>query len=64
MAKINVLDTDITAVQENNEGCFCLTGMLKAKNSYFFITDWLRNRNTVEYIGPRKRFITQTFNYG
>lgn len=25
--------------------------MLKAKDGGFFITDWLRNRNTIEYLG-------------
>jgi len=29
----------------------CLTDMLKAKGGDFFVTDWLRNRNTLEYIG-------------
>ncbi|MEX2132037.1 MAG: KilA-N domain-containing protein, partial [Pseudohongiellaceae bacterium] len=28
-----------------------LTDMLKAKNGDFFISDWLRNRNTVEFLG-------------
>jgi hypothetical protein len=28
-----------------------LTDMLKAKDGDFFIGDWLRNRNTVEFLG-------------
>ena len=27
------------------------TDMLRAKDGDFFVTDWLRNRNTLEYIG-------------
>ncbi|WP_374197089.1 KilA-N domain-containing protein [Acetivibrio sp. MSJd-27] len=34
----------------NNEDFICITDMLKAKDGDFFITDWLRNRNTLEYI--------------
>lgn len=25
--------------------------MMKAKDGEFFVTDWLRNRNTLEYLG-------------
>ena len=25
--------------------------MLKAKDGEFFVTDWLRNRNTMEFLG-------------
>ena len=30
---------------------FDITDMLKAKDGDFFISDWLRNRNTVEFLG-------------
>ena len=32
-----------------------LTDMPKAKDGDFFISDWLRNRNTVEYLGIWER---------
>ena len=64
MAKINVKDTEITVVQVNNEDYFCLTDMLKAKDGDFFITDWLRNRNTLEYIGIWEQVYNPDFNYG
>lgn len=51
MAKITVKDKDITVVKVNDEDYLSLTDMLKAKDGDFFITDWLRNRNTLEYIG-------------
>ncbi len=51
MAKINVQNTEVTVIKVNNEDYLCLTDMIKAKDGDFFITDWLRNRNTLEYIG-------------
>lgn len=37
--------------------------MLKAKDSEFFITDWLRNRNTLEYLGIWEKLYNPDF-YG
>ena len=51
MSKIIVNDTIINITQINNEDYICITDMLKAKDGDFFISDWLRNRNTLEYIG-------------
>lgn len=55
MAKITVLTTDINVVSINNEDYICITDMLKAKDGDFFISDWLRNRNTLEYLGIWER---------
>ena len=41
----------ITIIKVHAEDYICLTDMLKAKDGDFFVTDWLRNRNTLEYIG-------------
>jgi hypothetical protein len=41
-----------------------LTGMLKAKDRDFFISDWLRNRNTVEFLGIWEQVHNPDFNYG
>ncbi len=38
--------------------------MLKAKDGDFFISDWLRNRNTVEYLGIWEKIHNSDFNYG
>ena len=38
--------------------------MLKAKDGDFFISDWLRNRNTVEFLGIWEKIYNPTFNYG
>ena len=34
------------------------------KDGEFFITDWLRNRNTLEYIGICEKVYNPDFNYG
>jgi hypothetical protein len=41
-----------------------LTDMLKAKDGDFFIADWLRNRNTVEFLGVWESVHNPDFNYG
>ena len=38
--------------------------MLQAKDGDFFVTDWLRNRNTLEYIGIWEKVYNPNFNYG
>jgi hypothetical protein len=38
--------------------------MLKAKDGEFFISDWLRNRNTVEFLGIWESVFNPDFNYG
>ena len=64
MAKITVKDTEITVIHINDEDYLCLTDMLKSKDGDFFITDWLRNRNTLEYIGIWEKVYNPNFNYG
>ena len=48
---INVKGIEITIVRQNEMDYISLTDMLKAKDGDFFISDWLRNRNTVEFLG-------------
>ena len=55
MAKIIVQDTEITVSKVNGEDYICITDMLKAKDGDFFVTDWLRNRNTMEFLGVWER---------
>ena len=38
--------------------------MLKAKDGEFFISDWLRNRNTVEFLGIWEQIYNPNFSYG
>jgi len=64
MAKISVKDTEVNVVKINGEDYICLTDMLRAKGGDFFITDWLRNRNTLEFIGILEKVYNPDFNYG
>lgn len=64
MEKIKVQDTEVSVVKMNGEDYICLTDMLRAKDGDFFITDWLRNRNTLEFIGIWEKMYNPNFNYG
>ncbi len=64
MAKITVQGTEVSVANVNGEDYICLTDMLQAKDGDFFITDWLRNRNTLEYVGIWEKVYNPNFNYG
>ena len=64
MAKIKILDTEISIVKLQQEDYICITDMIKAKDGDFFVTDWLRNRNTLEYLGIWEKVNNESFNYG
>lgn len=51
MKKINVQGTEISIISKDEKDYISLTDMLRAKDGEFFISDWLRNRNTVEFLG-------------
>ena len=46
--KIEVEGKEITIILDKEQEYISLTDMLKVKDGDFFISDWLRNRNTVE----------------
>lgn len=62
--KIQVEGKEITVILDNEQEYVSLTDMLKAKDGDFFISDWLRNRNTVEYLGIWESVYNPDFNYG
>lgn len=62
--KINVQGMDISVYSFKDQDYISLTDMLKAKDGDFFISDWLRNRNTVEYLGIWEKIHNPDFNYG
>lgn len=64
MTKITVLSTSINVIIIKDEDYICITDMLKAKDGDFFIADWLRNRNTLEYLGIWEKLYNPAFNYG
>lgn len=53
MAKINVQQTDVTILKINDDDYVSLTDIAKYKTSDSFIVvcNWMRNRNTIEYLG-------------
>ena len=62
--KLSVKGTEITISIEKDGEYISLTDMLKAKDGDFFISDWLRNRNTVEFLGIWESVNNPAFNYG
>ena len=63
MAKISVKDTEVSVIKVRNEDYISFTDMLKAKEGEFFFSNWLRNRNTVEFLGIWERLNNPDFNY-
>ena len=63
-ATINVRGTEIAVIQQAGQDYISLTDMLKAKDGDFFISDWLRNRNTVEFLGIWENLHNPRFNSG
>ena len=64
MAKIIVNNTEITIMKVDEKDYISLTDMIKSKDGDFFISDWLRNRNTVEFLGVWEQIHNSNFNYG
>jgi hypothetical protein len=61
---IEVQGTAIAVLTTKDEDFISLTDMLKAKDGDFFISDWLRNRNTVEFLGIWETVHNPGFNSG
>ena len=57
--KIKVEEKIISIVKKGEQDYICLTDMLKAKDGNFFITDWMRNRNTLEFLSIWEKFTIQ-----
>jgi len=65
MAKVNVLGTEISIYTNKNENFISLTDIAKKKNSEeprFVVINWLRNRNTVEFLGTWEKIHNPNFN--
>ncbi|NQX00265.1 KilA-N domain-containing protein [bacterium] len=63
-ATINVQGAEITILNTAVGDFISLTDMLKAKDGEFFISDWLRNRNTIEFLGIWESVYNPNFNSG
>lgn len=62
--KLIVQDIEISLTTIKDDDYICLTDMMKAKDGDFFISDWLRNANTLEYLGAWEALHNPNFNYG
>lgn len=64
MAKITVLDKEISLYSQNKEDYICLTDMARYKDSErtdYIIQNWLRNRATIEFLGIWEQLYNQDF---
>ena len=59
---ISVEGTEITILQIDDTDYICITDMLKAKDGDFVVKDWLRNRNTIEFLGVWESLYNPSFN--
>jgi len=62
--QINIQDSIIAVKDVDGEDYISLTDMLKNKDGDFFVTDWLRNRNTLEFLAVWESMYNPEFNYG
>ncbi len=63
-SSIEVLGNQIAILSDTDQDFISLTDMLRSKDGDFFISDWLRNRNTIEFLGIWERVHNPSFNYG
>lgn len=63
-SNIQVQGIKISIIAKKLGDFISLTDMLRAKDGDFFISDWLRNRNTVEFLGIWEQINNPSFNYG
>ncbi len=61
--QLKVQNTEVAIKSINGEDFFSLTDMLKAKEGKFFIWNWLRNRDTLEFLGAWESINNPNFNY-
>ena len=62
--ELNVNNKIINYIKIEDEDYISITDMLKSKDGNFFVTDWLRNRNTIEFLGIWEELHNPNFNYG
>lgn len=66
MVKVNTIQVqgfDISIYNDGGRDYISLTDIIEAKDGGFFISDWLRNSNTLEYLGAWESMHNPNFNY-
>lgn len=61
---LKVENNEISVKQFDGEDYISITDMIRNKDGDFFVADWLRNRNTVEFLGIWESMNNPNFNYG
>ena len=64
MKELIVLNQKISYLKIEEEDYISITDMIKSKDGDFFVSDWLRNRNTIEFLGIWEEIHNPNFNYG
>ena len=63
MAKIVVNETEITIIEIDEKDYISLTDMVKGiENGLALIEKWLRNKNTIEFLGIWEEMYNPSFN--
>lgn len=64
MAKISALNTSVTIIKVNEADYISLTDIAKYKSDEpnAVIANWLRNRNTIEFLGIWESLYNPNFN--
>lgn len=63
MSKISVLGTEISYYQQNEHDYISLTDMVRnIENGLALIEKWLRNKNTIEFLGIWEEIYNSDFN--
>ena len=63
MAKITVQDTEVTVISFDDKDYISLTDMVKhVENGLALIEKWLRNKNTIEFLGIWEEMYNPNFN--
>jgi hypothetical protein len=57
-----VNDYNISVIKVEDQDYISLTDILKSKDGDFYVSDWLRNRNTLEFLAAWERLHNQAFN--
>lgn len=61
---LKIKDYNISMFSEGDKDFICLTDMVKAQEGDFFISDWIRNANTLDYLAAWEQLYNPNFNYG
>jgi hypothetical protein len=59
---MNINDQSVNVTKINGEDYICLTDMAKSYGADRVVDNWLRNKNTIEFLGVWERFNNSDFN--